>query len=95
MNEKVVRPPEYWVMRVWTRWVDGRRYVVAFDDCSAAVQVAVGAAIGMGTLAVLPGGLIGEPVEVYEEQCMAEARRANEQQRNPLEDFRVVMNADI
>jgi len=91
-------PCEWWVMRVWTRWVDGRRYAVCYDDCSTAVQIAINAGIALGKLAILPGGIVAEPVEVFdgvEGQVGAHARRETEALAHPREDFRVVMNADV
>lgn len=84
-------------MRVWTRWVDGVRYVVLLADCSAAVQVAVNVGIAAGSVAILPGGIVAEPIECYvgaDGQVNAHARREYESKQYPLEDFRVVMNVD-
>lgn len=95
--DSAVQTVEFWVMRVWTRWVDGRRYAVHYGDCSAAVQIAINAGIALGKLVVMPDGRVCEPVEVFdgiEGQLDAEARRQKEALAHPHEEFRVVMNAD-
>lgn len=91
------RPCEWWVMRVWTRWHEGKRYVVHYDDCSAAVKITIGAALALDKVVVLPDGSIAEPVEVFDGvdgQVNAFARRELLLRAHPGEDFRVVMNAD-
>ncbi len=84
-------------MRLWTRYVDGQRCFVVYDDCSPAVKIAVGAALALDKLCILPDGCIAEPVEVFDGvdgQVNAFARMANEQRAHPHEAYTVVMNAD-
>ena len=91
-----VRPPEYWVFRIWTQWHDdGKRYAVQLSKMTLTARATVELLFHKGTLAALPGDLIGEPVMVFDTEADAAAHMHKCQQAYPLEDFRVMMNVDL
>lgn len=94
-DDKVVGDAEFWVVRRWRKYVDGRYWPVRLDEMTPTAKIATIAMLNQGKLVIMPDDTIGEPVEVFEDEKSAAAHREVLTRRHPGEEFRVLLNVDI
>jgi hypothetical protein len=92
---KNIEDAEYWVMRRWRMYKDGKYYPVTLSMMTPSAQVATLALLSQGKLACLPDDTLAEPVEVFDTEQQAIEHRRVLTTKHPDEDFRVVMNVDV
>lgn len=82
----------YWVMRVvMHQGPGGVKRAIRMRDLTEETKVVMSGLIVEGAYAVMPDGCIVEPVEGFDDQLDADARREIEAKKRPGEDFRVAM----